>query len=277
MKVYIMSDIHIDFYSVQTNNYDTVLPNFEEQYKKNFLEADALLLAGDVANDYNTQIMFYKFLTTKYKDVYVTFGNHDLVVSGATFGNGNPFKTSDEKIVAVKKEMSKYKNFHLLEGQIENGIGGCMGMCDMMYSAYPALDMVKKLMYWAHSWFDGRHWNYMHNTFSKIWDYYDKMMMSIVKKNPKVMMTHFCPIEMGIKDEYKNDMATAFFYFEGKKYLDKMDNDTYWICGHTHTAYKVDYINSKGNTIHIICNPMGYPNEDPFEGKFNREDFLIEI
>lgn len=86
MKIFIQSDIHIDFYSVQTSNYDTILPNFEDQYKRMFLPADALIMAGDAANDYQTQKMFYKFLGTKYNHVYIVFGNHDLVVSGATFG-----------------------------------------------------------------------------------------------------------------------------------------------------------------------------------------------
>jgi len=277
MKIFIQSDIHIDFYSVQTSNYDTILPNFEDQYKRMFLPADALIMAGDAANDYQTQKMFYKFLGTKYNHVYIVFGNHDLVVSGATFGNGNPFKRSEEKIEAIKKEFKNDKHVHILDGDIVDNIGGCMGMCDLSYTAYPSLTKITKMLVWNRDWFDGRHWNYMNNDFDKIWKHYDNKMMDIVKQKPKVMVTHFCPLELGVKDIYKNDMATAFFYFEGHKYLDEMDNDSYWICGHTHTAYKKDYINSKGNTIHFICNPMGYPSEDPFEGIFKREDFLIEI
>lgn len=277
MKVFIQSDIHIDFYSVQTTNYDTVKVNFEEQYSRMFLPADALILAGDVANDYNTQKMFYRFLGEKYKDVYVVFGNHDLVVNGATFGNGNPFKRSEERMEAIKKDFKDDKHIHILDGDMLDGIAGCMGMCDMMYSPRPSVDKVKKLIYWAHSWFDGRHWNYMHNEFQKIWDHYDKTMMTLVKKHPKIMMTHFCPIELGMKREYENDICSSFFYFNGKKYLDEMEDGSYWICGHTHTAYKKDYINSKGNTIHLVCNPMGYPSENPYDEGCKREDFLIEL
>lgn len=40
-----MSDIHVDFYSVQTKFYDTVEPDFEDVYKRYFKPADALILA----------------------------------------------------------------------------------------------------------------------------------------------------------------------------------------------------------------------------------------
>lgn len=278
MKYFILSDIHIDFYSVQTKNYDTILPNFEEQYQKNFLPADGIIVAGDIANDYNTQVMFYKFLSQKYKEVYIVFGNHDIIVSGATFGNGNPFKKSEEKMSAIQKEFMHYPNVHILENpNLINGFGGCMGQCDLNYNPYN-IQKSFLIIDWTHNWFDGRHWNYMNNNWQKIWNHYHDKMLEIVKQHPKVMVTHFCPIELGMNSLYKNNTSSAFFYFEGKEFLEEMENDTYWICGHTHDSWKVDYKNTKGNVIHILCNPMGYPKERPYDlNDLTKEDFLIEI
>ena len=276
MKCYVMSDIHIDFYSVQTRNYDTILPNFEDQYKRMFVPADAILIAGDVANDYYTQVMFYKFICTKYKDVFVTFGNHDLVVLGATFGNGNPFKTSEEKIQAIKNDMASYKNFHLLDGDVVNNIGGTMGMCDFSYQAHGFESPIALKQTWLYTWFDGRHWNYFKNDTDKILASEKAKIEKALEQKPKVMMTHFCPLQMGVQQCYALDTATAFFYFDGKEYLDKMEDGSYWICGHTHDRWKTDYVNKDGKTIHILCNPMGYPNENN-NTSLNKEDYLIDV
>lgn len=270
-----MSDIHVDFYCVQTALYDTVLPDFEDVYKKFFLPADTLILAGDVANDYATQIHFYRFLGTKYNDVYITFGNHDLVVKGATFGNGNHFSKSENRINAVMREFRDDKHVHILEGRNVNGFAGCMGMCDF---SYKSTKFANYFSVWQHRWFDGRHWRYQDNRAYEIWQYYENMMNNLVKTQPKFMITHFVPEEIGINPAYADDLNTTFFHFKANKFLEQMPNDSYWICGHTHDAWKVDYTNSNGNVIHLLCNPVGYPHEDPLSLNYlKKEDFLIEI
>lgn len=232
---------------------------------------------GDVANDFTTQRHFYQFLGTKYADVYITFGNHDLVVAGATFGNGNPFDKSEKRINAILREFRDSKNIHILEGRNVNGFAGCMGMCDFSYK--PAqFSKVDYFSVWQYQWFDGRHWRYMDNQSYQIWQFYENMMNNLVKTQPKFMITHFVPVELGVNPSYKSDLNTAFFMFSGKQFLDQMPNDSYWICGHTHDSWKTDYVNSSGNTIHLLCHPMGYPQENTYLlNKLKREDFLIEV
>src|SRR5574344_611473 len=87
------------------------------------------------------------------------------------------------------------------------------------------------------------------------------MMMDIVKQKPKVMVTHFVPYQLGVQYDFRNDPWNYAFYFDAEKYLDEMENDTYWICGHTHGKRMAEHVNSKGNVIHIRCNPFGYPSD----------------
>lgn len=295
MKYIVRSDLHIDFFIDlwkrtewgpigDTKDYENVLPCFVKFYDM-FLneEADGIIIAGDVANDYHTQVNFLKFLGTKFKKVYYCFGNHDLCVVGHTFGNGNPFSKSEDRMQKVIDDF-KNTNVHILENEMVDGIAGCMGMCSLTYRAnYLATpEMLNKM--WAKKWYDGRIWKY--HTFSdghtmnprEIYKHYQKIMDELVEKHPKVMMTHFCPLEMGMDRKYEGELSTAFFYFNAKDYLEKMDNDTYWICGHVHSAFKKDYVNAKGNTIHIICFPNAYPGENPWElNGLTNKDSIIEF
>lgn len=280
MLTYFISDIHVDFYSVQTSNYETLVPIFEDFYQKYFLPADAVSIAGDIANDYFTQVSFLRFLSTKYEKVFAVFGNHDLVVSGATFGNGNPFHTSQERMEAVKEAMKEYPNVHILDGNSEYDIGGSMGMCDLTYKCATTAN-VNLPMEWQRRWFDGRHWNYQtvadeawsRNDPAKIWSIEKYKMESALSLNPKVMVTHFCPTQMGVSPEYADDFATAFFYFDGEQLLSKMKPGTIWQCGHTHSTWDTEY-----NGVRIICNPLGYPDErNNFAQCKEAKTFLIDV
>lgn len=281
MKYFVMSDLHVDFYCIQTRFYDTILPEFEKFFDEKMLPAEGLILAGDIANDYITQLHFLQFLCTKYKEVYYCFGNHDIVVRGATFGNGNSdaaghkLTSSEARMLQLFKDTGSIKNLHILEGSVINNFTGCIGMCDFSYVGNTSICAP---MLWKKDCFDGRHWNFFDNVQDDIVKHYDKMLDNLVSQHPKVVMTHFCPIEIGIDPAFANEYKTAYFYFDAVKYLDQMDDDSYWICGHTHTAWKTDYVNKNGNTIHLICHPLGYPNERPYKlNNLSKDDFLIEI
>ena len=272
MLTYFISDIHVDFYNVQSRNYETLVPGFEDLFGRYFLPAEAVCIAGDIANDYFTQAAFLRFISGKYGKVFVVCGNHDLVVSGATFGNGNPFHTSEEKVAAVKEFLKEYPNVYLLDGNVVDGIGGCMGMCDLKYTC-PTTFNVNVPLEWRKSWFDGRHWDYCGQNPAAIWELESGKMKAALAECPKVMVTHFCPTQMGIQECYRDDFATAFFYFDGEEFLSKMKPGSIWQCGHTHGTFDTVY-----NGVRIICNPLGYP-EERTGFMFNKENgtFLVEV
>lgn len=302
MQAFILSDIHPDTWyhyankpsalrgdevkeKVVTNTLDFLWNTF------GYPETDAIIVAGDVANDYLAYTRTVKWLSKKYKEVYLCLGNHDIIVRGGTPSKTNlPFKTSEEKIAAIQEFCNKMGNVHLLEGRTVDNVSGCMGMCDFKVEPY-SYGSDKKII-WKREWFDGKHWRYFKQDPIAIWEHYDKMMTDLVSKQPKIMMTHFAPDDVGINFEYRLSPLNTYFYFIGKKYLDKFDHDAIWVCGHVHDKKICTYVNPKGKTITILCNPNGYPGENRAyadtmlikDGKENRgsrptkhEDFIIEI
>ncbi|WP_143154730.1 MULTISPECIES: hypothetical protein [unclassified Fibrobacter] len=79
------------------------------------------------------------------------------------FGAEKDFPTSESKMDFFLKESAKITNIHLLENCMEDGIAGCMGMCDFKYTHTPGASEILNQMLWSTRWFDGRHWNYMRN------------------------------------------------------------------------------------------------------------------
>ena len=92
------------------------------------------------------------------------------------------------------------------------------------------------------------------------------------------MMSHFLPLEFEMPERYRNDPCSNFFYFHGAPYLENMDDGSIWQAGHTHTAMKREITDAKGKHHLLLCNPVGYPEENPYaEYGLKREDFVVEV
>ena len=194
------------------------------------------------------------------------------------FGVDRDFKTSEEKIAYFIAEADKIQNVMLLENRIADGIAGCMGMCDFKYMHSPAASEITNKMLWATRWFDGRHWNYMKNDSGRLWKHYDSVFRTLSLKRPKIMMSHFLPLEFEMPERYRNDPYSNFFYFHGAPYLENLDDGSIWQAGHTHTAMKREFTDAKGKRHLLLCNPVGYPDENPFaEYGLKREEFVVEV
>jgi Icc-related predicted phosphoesterase len=301
MKYLVLSDVHADFnfeLFQQKLGFPALKDDWEDdEAEKAFQEwydvykipsADGIIIAGDISNDYRSFKQFINFISKKYKEVILTLGNHDLVVKGGTCSKSNQeFINSEGKIKKMIEYCSKFNNVHFLEGNTYKDFAGCMGMCDFEADANPLYKHNLPLM-WRNNWFDGCYWNYFNQQPAVIWDHYEKMMMDLVKKQPKVMITHFCPIELGISWEYRNNVMNPMFYFVGKKFLDEMADGSIWICGHIHTNATTVYTNAKGNKITIMARPNGYPGESPKDGytwtsgtylsqHYTWDDYFIEV
>lgn len=270
MKAFILSDIHVDqwyAYAVAPSRCrkadpapDVVADTMEYLWNyRNYPNTDAIIVAGDIANDYLSYKRAVKWLAGKYKAVYICVGNHDILVRGGTCSKSNSkFALSEDKLDAILMQDLAYDNVHILEGRTVNGIAGCMGMCDLKCEARPGFDHRTA---WRRTWFDGVHWRYMNQEPGKIWKYYDDMMERLCKAGPKVMMTHFAPFQVGVNWKYRNSNANLYFYFRGEKYLDLLTDGAIWVCGHIHDRKICNWVNSSGNHIRILCNPSGYPGE----------------
>ena len=57
-----------------------------------------------------------------------------------------------------------------------------------------------------------------------------------------------------------------------------MGDGSIWQAGHTHTAMKREITDAKGKHHLLLCNPVGYPEENPYvEYGLKREDFVVEV
>lgn len=302
MKYFVISDLHFNFYEMYAVKparirmpdppEDVTIDTLEYIWNTHFLpETDGIILAGDYSNDYLRFSRFVPWIAKKYKEVYIVLGNHDLTCRGATDSKSNlQFTSSEQKMAKMKEICDAIPNVHFLEGNIVNGIGGCMGMCD--FKCEPPQYGLDAFTAWKRKWYDGQYWRYFRQEPRAIWYHYEKMMMDIIAQKPKVMVTHFVPYELGVPYDFRNDPWNYVFYFRGEKFLDEMENDTYWICGHAHGRRMAEYVNAKGNLIHIRCNPFGYPSDYmPYcdvvdytgekiirtQTRQTHEDFIIEI
>ena len=104
MKVFIQSDLHYDFFKNDLG-YD-----HQTYFEKFFLPADVLVVAGDFANGLKISLEIIKYLAQKYKQVILTFGNHDICITPSIEPDFT-FSSIYEKISFAKGEISKIKKF----------------------------------------------------------------------------------------------------------------------------------------------------------------------
>lgn len=262
--VFAISDIHVDFLYTDDKDDHTLeetVPLFEKLFANLALpKTDYLIVAGDISNDFLTFQHFCYFIKDKYEKIFIVCGNHDFVVKGSTTSKANQiFKLSKDRLQGMKDECLKYSNIILLDGNVVDGIGGTMGMCDFEYKPYININYTG---YWKMHWFDGKHWRLTTDHWNaNPYDFFKEeaeKIRNIIKQQPKVLVTHFSPVQATIPTEYIHDMVSCFFVFNGEEFLEQMPNDSYWICGHTHGFASVDYKCKNGNIVHIIRNPLGY-------------------
>lgn len=302
MKALILSDLHPDMYfdyvikpvemrGLTEKTEEMVHRTMDWMWLKYAVPAtDAILIAGDLANDYLTFTSEINWLARKYCQVFLCLGNHDLIVRGATISKSNlQFTCSEQKIAKMKEHCAKYPNVHLLNGDVVNGIGGCMMSCDFKCESAPNFDHRTD---WKHNWFDGKHWRYMGQEPGLIWNDCKQKMDAIVAQKPKFILTHFAPYQVGVNFKFRLSNHNKFFYFNAEEWLDQLDENTTWICGHIHDRKICEYVNKDNKLIKILCNPFGYPGEhDPladhwtyYDGKLERgslmttyDDYIVEI
>lgn len=307
MQYYVFSDFHVDLWcpavAKPSRLKKTEIPKDIVERAMDYIwklrgipETEGIILAGDYSNDFHTFSLVVPWLSNRYKRVIMVLGNHDILVRGATLSKSNQqFTSSEQKIAKMKEICAQAGNVFLLDGDdgpyIE-GIAGCMGMCD--FQCEPPMYGLDKYTLWKRNWFDGVNWIYFHQEPQAIWSHYESKLTDMLNRHPKpkVIVTHFAPYELGVPFDYRNSPWNYVFYFKAEKFLDMMDDDTYWICGHTHGIRKVEYVNASGNHIHLWCNPMGYIGElteymeiddymgDKVERKSScvkEENFIIEL
>ena len=306
MRYFVLSDIHTDLWfpkAVERKRWECYDPHesvirdtldYIWELREYPTDVDGIIVPGDVTNDYQSTCYTIKWLSEKYKEVYLVPGNHDMTVRGGTPSRSNlPFQNSYEKLNNIEKFCDSLGNCKYLDSSMYNGIAGTMGFPDFKCCTYGPETSVRMKLYWQRQWYDGKFWRLSVKNPDALWADESLRIHDLITKDTKVLVTHYTPIQCGITPEFRNDLMNAFFFFDAKEFLEEFDHDAYWLCGHVHDARKTVYTNAKGFKITILCNPNGYP-EDPHTwvyepGKereqllavqsfqYNNEAFIIEV
>jgi hypothetical protein len=81
-------------------------------------------------------------------------------------------------------------------------------------------------------------------------------------KNKKLIVVgHFLPVSECIALQYIGSPYNVYFNTDRGEYLESIAPDFY-IHGHTHTKVDLTYPLKCGKLVNILCNPLGYPQEN---------------
>jgi predicted phosphohydrolase len=101
--------------------------------------------------------------------------------------------------------------------------------------------------------------------------------LAIGERESTVVVTHHCPSARSTPARYLNDELTACF--ASRLPMNLLVEAKIWIHGHSHdrSDYQVEHA---GRSVRVICNPRGYPRSwqtDAFENSAFNTGLLIEL
>lgn len=242
MKIRILSDLHLD-----------VAPF---TFKKG--DEDIVVLAGDIVTcDPRYFGRFVRLIESIDKPIVYIKGNHEAYMAIV--------QNVDKEIRILE---ATYKHFHFLDDQVyETGDYRFIGS-----TLWSNLDItppkdelrIKSLVEWGI------------NDFKLIMDRDDTGIMrpfsvdkmislnlaargfiknAIVRDKKNIVVTHFCPSEKSIHEQYKGSALNPYFTCNCEDLM--VDDIPLWIFGHTHSS--CDYMI---NNTRCVCNPRGYRDEN---------------
>lgn len=231
MKIELISDLHIDFYSAAWKKF---VPGDPEAI---------LLCAGDIGELIHFEpVQALRWLCKRYKEVYYITGNHDYYRSN--------FFTIDSLLIQLENEI---ENLTILRtGRIcqfgEYKLVGDTGWIpydsDLQLHKINDSFMIKGLTPEIHikhkAWRDF------------LWETVD---------NKTIIMSHHLPSKQCIAPQFINEPTNKWFMGSIEDII--QDKKPYIVLfGHTHTIMDFQLYDTR-----LICHPLGYPRENPdFKG-----------
>lgn len=271
MKIDIISDIHLDRWyssvcSSDVKSHRRYSEFYESVLKGSFYEegSETLIIPGDIGHSNYQNIQLLKFFKTIYKNVLVTFGNHDLyLISGnAVKKYGNSLNRLDEF-----KELCEKSDIKFLDGSIVDidgfNILGGSSWYDGTYSSkvnhlyYNRSELMK---HWR-GYLNDPNYIYMEG-FQKSFIEFANIQIEKVESKIEfadIVFTHVMPSDTLMSVNYINEVGSGYYCYNSKKYQEGLIKDKTWIFGHTHEL--IDKRDLFGNSF--ICNPLGVRNGSP--------------
>lgn len=246
-------------------------------------EADVLVFAGDSSHyPIHNKLMLEIISNRKlYKKIFVTFGNHDLYLINSK--QKKLYDISINKINHFKQICEEIDNVEFLDGEIVeiNGvrIGGTGMFYDFKYgidnfnlSVNEMMDIWKegsndairiqhtdKLGYIEVAGMSGFGYKFFPCTFNPL-DFFAKEKEKMLKivTDCDIFISHVGPVVPPNLDPLIfHDSMMGCYFFDGKQYLMRDNAPKLWLFGHLHESFSF-----KINNTHLLCNPLGYKDED---------------
>jgi len=251
MKIRLLSDLHTEFR----------LP-YKTHPMSEYLGEDVLVLAGDIASgSTNTVNVIRHFKDLGFPHIVYVPGNHEYY--------GTDFDDFNHKMM---QKCAQLDGVHFLNpGSVE--IDGVLFVGATLWTNFGDNPFSQSAAKRGINDFRviraGQHnftpqmavdWHLKDKQFIK-------MMIEQFRQQGKkiVVVTHFMPSYECVQPKWKQNPGTDTlnWYFSAQcDDLLQMEGIKYWINGHTHDAYDMELHGTR-----IVCNPLGYPNENTFENK----------
>lgn len=261
MKIQLVSDLHIEFSSIDIVN------------KNN---ADVLILSGDIINltdltqNPKKYLKFFDNISKNYQHIIYVMGNHESY-------RRNYYNS----IFELKEIFASYPNIHFLNNDhcIINDvvfIGGTLWTDCNKNDPLTKLELQQKMNDYRLIFNEvedrrltpddtiGFHYETLFHFKKKLDQYADKKV---------VMVTHHTPSKYSIDPRYQHDHLMNGGYFSDlTQFIKDHPQIKLWTCGHTHHAHRY-YID---NTL-VACNPRGYESYDHSEDTGFNQDRIIDL
>jgi len=238
MRLRILSDLHLEF----------VKPyQMYGLFKKIVPQSDEVcILAGDIGNPYtNNYTQFMDYINANFKKTFVIAGNHEYYNTKTTIYDTNKhltdYFTMHENITFLNNTSEIYEDHCFV---------GTTLWSKVTNPFYDINDMYRI------KFFDHTEYNALNRKCIKF------LEDSANTEKNMVVITHHVPSYKLIDNKYKtikNAPYNQWFYSDMDGFIEKnKDKIKYWIYGHTHTP-----LSSILYDVPVICNPIGYPGENP--------------
>lgn len=299
LKIGYFSDTHIDYYIKQKQKSNKLVKQLDSYLESIGAkeERDILILAGDIGDYFIQNSEFILELKKYTKYLVLTYGNHDLYLCSKNqqnkyLNNSNNRKLELKQFCIENDIIFLDGNVVFIEGikiaglcmswdgkfnkQMQNGISDekeemkkiyDKNMSDAKYIMFGKKPLLFK---------DGMSYNKRVISKTDPFEFFKEERKKLDEisslERIDIMVSHYPPIiPKNIPKEYIDDDCSSFYYFDGKKDIERI-SPKYWIFGHTH----VDY-NFKENETNLLCNPIGYPVEKGKMPQRRIKDIIFDI
>lgn len=242
MKLYLASDLHVNHEVPYSNNQLKLEKNTHSWVEKHFTTPDShesvLLLPGDFG-EYNAQtVMVFEKLSTMFKCVVATTGNHD------EYKLSKKAKKKHQRVSRaehLKEELSHLENVHLLYNDVVTLDGKVFAGTPLWYS----VKTPEGEAFFNNSSNDSKYAfdtvSMLHHSHKRDMAFYDSL------ENVDVMLTHVPPMHPPFSPyPYNECYVTPVAELKAPV----------WVCGHQHTNGTWETAGTQ-----FYMNTMGYPDQ----------------